>query len=63
KVVRSTSETGKIDIYNSLGAWVQSFEISGTESEINVSSLSAGAYIIKLTTANQKISNLTFIKN
>ena len=62
KVVRSTSENGQINIYNNLGAWIKTFEISGTESEINVSSLSAGVYIIKLTT-NQEISHQKFIKN
>jgi hypothetical protein len=65
KIVRSTTNKAQIEIYNSKGSIVRSFEIDDEDIEINVSSLPSGIYLIRLTTnSGQKFSTTTqrFIK-
>ena len=47
-VVRSSSEKAQIEIYNILGIKVKSLEVSGLETEITVSGLPSGVYLIRL---------------
>jgi hypothetical protein len=49
KVVRLTAENAKIDIYNNIGALIQSLEVNEIETTINISALTSGAYLIKIT--------------
>jgi hypothetical protein len=61
KVVRSAATKAQIEIYNSNGALVKELEITEAETEINVSSLALGVYIIKLID-NQNTATQRFVK-
>jgi len=61
KVVRTTSEKAQIEIYNMLGVKVKSLEISELVAEINLSGLTSGVYLIRLT-GNDVHSVQRFIK-
>jgi hypothetical protein len=60
-IVRSTSDKAQIEIYNSIGIRVQSFEMNGAEMEINVAKLTTGVYLVRLI-GNQTISVQRFVK-
>ena len=47
-VVRSKDDNAIIEIYNSTGTLVQSFEIESKDVEINVSAFNSGIYLIRL---------------
>jgi hypothetical protein len=61
KIVRSTSDKARIEIYNTLGLMVKSFEINDIKTEINVVELPTGIYFIRLV-GNQMYSIQKFIK-
>jgi hypothetical protein len=66
KVVRSTAGNARIEIFNSVGALVQTFEMNGTEAEINVGRLPAGTYFVRMIgsrDAARQVSAVRFIKN
>ena len=60
-IVRSNSDKAEIEIYNTLGIMIQSIETNGTETEINVSKLASGVYMIKLINSKDGITT-RFIK-
>jgi len=51
----------KVNIYNSMGALIHSFETSETEFEVNILSYSAGVYFIRLSGNNVSITK-SFVK-
>ena len=63
KVVRSTHNKARMEIYNSVGSLVmiQQFEVNETHANINLSSLSSGIYIIRLV-EGQRTNTQHFIK-
>ena len=60
-IVRSYPCSARIEIFNSVGLLVKSFEINETEKTLDISTLSSGIYIIKLTN-NQSFSVQRFVK-
>jgi hypothetical protein len=50
KIVRSTSDKARIEVFNNLGALIQSFEINAQETEINVAKFPVGVYFVKIRT-------------
>jgi len=48
RVVRSSSEKAQIEIYNILGVVIKSLEVCELETEISVSGLPSGVYLIRL---------------
>ena len=65
KIVRSTSDNAQVEIYNSMGALVQSFEMNGAEAEVNVERLPVGVYLVRVVgrDAINSVSTARFIKN
>jgi len=61
KITRSDATKVTVAIYNSIGALVHSFETSETEFKVNVSSYSAGFYLIRLSDGNTSATK-RFIK-
>jgi hypothetical protein len=61
RVVRSTSDKTRIEVFNNLGALIQSFEINTQEIEINVAKFPAGIYFIRLV-GDQMYSIQKFLK-
>jgi len=61
KIVRSSNEKVQIEIYNTLGVKIKTLEISDLVDEIDVSGLSSGVYLIRLT-GNDINSVQRFIK-
>ena len=61
KIVRPTVDNARIEIYNSIGSLVQTFEIENIEHELNVSTFSSGIYLIRLID-EQGSSVLRFVK-
>ena len=51
-IARATSAKARIEIYNSLGTIIHSFEMNETEAEINVSALPSGIYWLRLINDN-----------
>jgi hypothetical protein len=51
----------QVEIYNSIGVKVQSFEMNGAEMEINVAKLTTGVYLVRLI-GNQAVSVQRFVK-
>jgi hypothetical protein len=64
KIIRFTGTPAQIEIYNSLGAKLLSFEMNEMETEINVSALPAGIYMIRFLDFNQMwfTQTKTFVK-
>jgi hypothetical protein len=60
-IVRTTAEKSLIEIYNSNGALVQTFEMNTDKYELDVSALSSGFYMIRLVDNNNS-SILRFMK-
>jgi len=60
-VARNTSDFATIDIYNAMGMHIQQYETTEAKFEINVSTLSAGAYFIKVTQGDN-IGVKSFVK-
>ena len=61
-VMRSSADKARIEIYNVNGSLVKIYEINETKCEINVSSLPAGIYMIKLIDNNQ-VSTQKLVKS
>ncbi|MDR2972303.1 MAG: putative Ig domain-containing protein [Bacteroidales bacterium] len=65
KIIRPTTEKAQIEIYNCQGSMIWSFETNHAETEINVSSLPSGVYLIRLIdggSQNPLTSILRFVK-
>jgi hypothetical protein len=66
KVARTTATKARIEICNIYGSLIRSLEITETETEINVSSLTPGIYIIRIMDSKEKSrfgSVQKFVKN
>jgi hypothetical protein len=48
RIARATTDKAQVDIYNSIGVMVLSFEMNGAEMEINVATLHSGMYLVRL---------------
>jgi len=49
------TDKSRVEIYDSKGSLVQSFEINDTKAEINISSLPSGVYLIRLTNSSGQV--------
>jgi M6 family metalloprotease-like protein len=60
-IVRATAGKARVEIFNSMGLMVKSFEINEIKNEINLSTLTSGVYFIKLSD-NRNSSVQRFVK-
>jgi hypothetical protein len=56
-IARSTSNKAQVEIYNSIGLLVKQFEVNDTKTEVSVSSLSTGVYMMRIIDNGKNITH------